>query len=414
MAVKGDGVVRRWQLRADVLAVVVANVAVVTGVSGATSPASVQSRWVITDLGTLGGKNSEAFLINGHGQIAGLSESATGPTRAFAWQGGRIVKLGGGVRSSARAINERGQVVGYIDTGGGDMRAFLWQNGRAHDLGALRGACPSSLAAATNGRGQVVGWSGEKGNCSLTISLVERAVLWEQGKMTTLGGGPWGSEAVAINERGRIVGHSSITSDTSHAAVWEKGKKTDLGALGGRNASSEAVAINERGQIVGFSYTRSGQRHAVLWQNGRIRDLGTLGGKDSSIQAVSRWGYITFPMYYPDAINTRGQIVGASATGAGDQHAFMWQNGKMRDLGTLGGKDSSALAINDQGQIVGQSTLPSGIQHAFVWQNGRMTDLGTLGGTTSFAGAINERGQIVGSATLKDGAQHAVLWTVRG
>ena len=68
--------------------------------------------------------------------------------------------------------------------------------------------------------------------------------------------------------------------------------------------------------------------------------------------------------------------------------ACLWQNGKMRDLGTLGGHDSSATAINTRGQIIGNSAttrmdrpgfngIP--IHHGFLWQNGRMRDLGALG-----------------------------------
>ena len=65
----------------------------------------------------------------------------------------------------------------------------------------------------------------------------------------------------------------------------------------------------------------------------------------------------------------------------------------MHHLGTLGGNQTVPKSINNRGQVVGWSEPKSGGADAFLWQKGKMTDLGR---STYDASAINERGQIVG------------------
>jgi probable HAF family extracellular repeat protein len=52
------------------------------------------------------------------------------------------------------------------------------------------------------------------------------------------------------------------------------------------------------------------------------------------------------------------------------------------DLGTLGGSSSAAYGINASGQITGYGATKTGSQ-AFLYQNGAMSSLGTLGGEYS-------------------------------
>jgi probable HAF family extracellular repeat protein len=77
------------------------------------------------------------------------------------------------------------------------------------------------------------------------------------------------------------------------------------------------------------------------------------------------------------------------------------------------GAGATRVRLNDEGQIVGWSRINGGAIRAFLWQNGRMRSLGTLGAKTSRAFDINNRHQIVGTVGESGRNQHAVLWTLK-
>ena len=132
-----------------------------------------------------------------------------------------------------------------------------------------------------------------------------------------------------------------------------------------------------------------------------------------------------FDPFFPDT-DPQGDL--------GPHHAFLWQNGTLVDLGTLGrtqfgqvAGSSCAFAINDWGQVVGASGVDAeefhATYHAFLWQRGTMQSLGTLWPSTlapgfylgsSLAYSINNNGQVVGTSDAigADGYldRHAFLW----
>jgi len=72
-------------------------------------------------------------------------------------------------------------------------------------------------------------------------------------------------------------------------------------------------------------------------------------------------------------------VVGFSTVGAqSDSHGFVYRDGTMTDLGTLGGSSSSAGFISNTDTIVGSSKTADGSDRAVIYSDGRVTDLNSL------------------------------------
>ncbi len=153
--------------------------------------------------------------------------------------------------------------------------------------------------------------------------------------------------------------------------------------------------------------------HAFFYSDGKIMDLGTLGGDQSEAHAL----------------NDAGQVTGNADTKDKDKrhdfvrHAFLWQNGKMSELGTSKADTSDGLAINGAGQVVGRISRGwLGLSRACFWLGGKVNTLEDSGAGSSEAGGINSQGQMVGTFRepgrpfkdlQADGiyyCDHAVLW----
>jgi probable HAF family extracellular repeat protein len=219
------------------------------------------------------------------------------------------------------------------------------------------------------------------------------------------------------------------------AVLWSLGGIIDLGTLEG-GPESGASSVNSRGQVVGWAINTvpdpnslfySGYEYnfyqpieqyetrAFLWQNGAMKDLGTLGtGNDAWAQAINDNGQVTGISYTNTTVNSALTQCGYAATTPVPTEApFFWENDKMTDMGGLGGTCGQPLAINGVGQVVGFSDLSGDVaHHPFLWAKGTgMKDLGTLGGHSGIAQMINDHGVVVGGTTLAGDTQtDAFLW----
>jgi len=160
----------------------------------------------------------------------------------------------------------------------------------------------------------------------------------------------------------------------------------------------QVFGLNRTGQLAGFFFIAGVHpSHAFIYDQGNLLDLGTLGG--DSGQA--------------NAINNFGQLAGeAEPLGSLTPHAFFFDGATMADLGTLGGSSSHAGFINDAGQLAGSSlTFGDAETHTFLYGSNTMTDLGTLGGTYSIPYGLNNSGQIAGQSTTAGNTMHAFLYS---
>jgi probable HAF family extracellular repeat protein len=141
-----------------------------------------------------------------------------------------------------------------------------------------------------------------------------------------------------------------------HDFLYTYGKTKDLGTIVGTNLS-EALAINNKGEIVGDSRSDTPlQGVAFLYSHGVMKRLSSGFGSGYAIAY---------------AINDRSQIAGNFLLNGSVWHACLFsQDGNIQDLNSLLPPNSGwvlhyALGINNLGQIVGNGTINDNT-HAFL------------------------------------------------
>ena len=321
--------------------------------------------YTLTDLGSLGGGDTQAFDLNDSTQVVGYSRTEMLKSRAFLWTDGQMVNLGvvnaDDFQSAAVDINALGHAVGTSTLKNGLARAAVFRNGSA-------------------------------------IGLTPELPPYEGT-----------SFASAINDHGQIVG--AIDDDDSffyEGILFADGSRTILGGLGG--GSTRPADINNAGQIVGTSSTTAGLGHAFVWQNGVMTDLGVLeGDQDSAASAINADGVI---------VGTSGRLDADSAV---TYTPFIVENGVMSAI-PVQSSEAYATDVNDAGAVVGimrTSGASSSPYHAWIYVDGVVTNLNSLipsgsGLHLAYANAINNKGEIVGLAYDAQRQAHGFLLTPGG
>jgi probable HAF family extracellular repeat protein len=218
---------------------------------------------------------------------------------------------------------------------------------------------------------------------------------------------------------------TSTTVARGRAVISIYGFNIDLGTLGKPDGNSwiNWGGINDRGEAVGMSETADPDPNRedicgfgthltcvpFLWRDGHMSALPTLGGNNGQASAI----------------NNRGEVVGYAEDGAVDSTCpagttnnritlpALWERGSAEALPLVGNDpDGVAFGINDRGQAVGYSGNCTTATHAAMWKDNTAFVLQDLGGTGSnFAYAISNRGQIAGQVGTADGTTfYAAVW----
>jgi probable HAF family extracellular repeat protein len=220
----------------------------------------------------------------------------------------------------------------------------------------------------------------------------------------TLDGGTF-SQPFSINRYGLVSGSSSLPDGTQHATFWLEDLKVDIGAPGLGGPNSIAFGDNERFQSAGEAETSTPDPNGedfcgfgthltclpFLWQDGGMIQLPTLGGNNGVAMAISN----------------RREVAGFAENSTPDPgcpapqvlhfRPVVWEKGVIHKLPTFGGDpDGVAQQINENGEVVGGSgtcaTFNTNLLynlvpvHALLWEKGKAIDLGNLGGKTGQAG----------------------------
>jgi probable HAF family extracellular repeat protein len=297
------------------------------------------------DLGTLSGDTSAAMnAINASGQIAGVS----GDPKAISYSSGVMTNLGtlGGTDSDARAINSSGQIVGLSRRSGSPERwsAFLYDSGSMSDLGRL-GTGVNSQATGISDTGKVVGISDTVHAAEQSLGIDGPSAVNQRHAFSfsvggslvdlgTLGGGD--SYAFAISPDGSIiVGVSHLGSDEPalcaaaparetplHVFKHSSGTMTDVGTTAG-GMFWPLFGVDNSGVIIGTERTCGFLNRGFYYDTG-FHDIPLLTGDTQSNATGIDAGVIvgrSFPSGHPWKFTISGAVLvdlGLAKSGGGN------------------------------------------------------------------------------------------------
>lgn len=226
--------------------------------------------------------------------------------------------------------------------------------GSDRDPGAVAGVYVADFVAtaasgvAMNDRGDVTGTSYPDPGCGPFCLPPQETVVWRGGARIVLPDLPpyLGIHVRSINKQGWVAGYAGVPSTITRAVVWKPNgqgyEAINLGVLPG-TTTSEAIGIDDLGRVVGWSTTTNfpPTGSPFVWtEAGGMVDLSAQGfpgeiplaiSPGGSVATSSAWYQLDDPgsvSFLPPA--PQGFVVGSYATAindAGDQARFLVSTG---------------------------------------------------------------------------------------
>lgn len=287
--------------------------------------------------------------------------------------------------------------------------------------------------------------------------LLATSFIGKPGKLQALPllSGWIGAFAYGLNDKNQVFGLANKLDEAENliqpVALWDHGVAIELPVLPG-SIFTEPIAINNCGDMVGMTIMPSGIALPVRWHHGKIAQLPVPAGAVYSLaETINDWGEIVgtvvipkgnddfdFRMYawmpwgkdpvgvdlgnfwgfYGEVrqINNLSQAVGSFSPVLGEEDAFLWNWGWLKDLKTLpGGTWSQLWSINNWGQSVGRGTRDDGQMVVILAQDSVLTDLNTVVPVDTpllnNPGGINDQGKIAAVSYTPDGTTLSFVLT---
>ena len=350
-------------------------------------------------------------VVNGMNDLGDVVGGYTmaGVSHGFLFSQGHFttIDFAGAVFTTVTGTNPSGDLVGRYRDSSNVNHGFLLSRGQVTAIDFPNATFTG--ATAIDPAGDITG------RCTVSGSVHGFLLKSNEGRYTLTDLGPVGptGQPISIANNGLVGGGAVVSDGSEHAVIWRKGQMTDLGGMGIGISNSFVFGVNDSGQATGESQVWSidpdgedfcgfkavglpswGQKClAFVYQNGAMVALPTLGGNNAT----------------GSGINASGDVAGWAENTTVDpncpapqKHQFkpvVWQHGKIQELPTMQSDPNGvAILINDAGQAVGgsgkcapynpQVLTPLQSLHAIIWQSSQATDLGNLGGSGLGAGVL--------------------------